>query len=104
MAEAEAHILSAQERFWKRAVRLWTDIHALPETNPLRRNTSRMRKFRRQYRSPLYQVADLLKGIEMEQMEIIRPGVLAPWENRVQTVTKDAAQRLGLIACAVPTI
>jgi hypothetical protein len=60
VAEAEAHIPSAQERFWKRAVKLWTDIHALPETNPLRRNTSRMRKFRRQYRSPLYQVADAL--------------------------------------------
>jgi hypothetical protein len=78
VAEAEAHIPSAQKRFWERAVKLWTDIHALSETNPPRRNTSRMRKFRRQYRSPLYQVADLLKGIEMEQMDTIRPGVLAP--------------------------
>jgi hypothetical protein len=42
VAEAEAHIPSAQERFWKRAVKLWTDIHALPETNPLRRNTFRV--------------------------------------------------------------
>ena len=94
VAEAEAHIPSAQERFWKRAVKLWTDIHALPETNPLRRNTSRMRKFRRQYRSPLYQVAEALKDIEMEQMETIRPCILAPWEKRVQAVTEDAAQRL----------
>jgi ribonuclease HI len=94
VAEAEAHILSAQERFWKRAVKLWTDIHALPETNPLRRNTSRMRKFRRQYRSPIYQVADSLKGIEMERMETIRPCILAPWEKRMQAVTEDAAQRL----------
>ena len=94
VAEAEAHIPSAQERFWKRAVKLWTDIHALPETNPLRRNTSRMRKFRRQYRSPLYQVADALKDIEMEQMETIRPCVLAPWEKRVQAVSENAAQRL----------
>lgn len=46
IAEAEAHIASAQDRFWRRAVKLWTDIHTLPETNPLRRNTSRMRKFR----------------------------------------------------------
>ena len=94
VAEAEAHIPSAQERFWKRAVKLWTDIHALPETNPLRRNTSRMRKFRRQYRSPLFQVAEALKDIEMEQMETIRPGVLAPWEKRVQTVVENAAQSL----------
>jgi ribonuclease HI/exonuclease III len=94
VAEAEAHIPSAQERFWKRAVKLWTDIHVLPETNPLRRNTSRMRKFRRQYRSPLYQVAEALKDIEMEQMETIRPCVLAPWEKRVQAVSENAAQRL----------
>lgn len=47
VAEAEAHIASAQDRFWRRAVKPWTDIHTLPETNPLRRNTSRMRKFRR---------------------------------------------------------
>ncbi|RYN85679.1 hypothetical protein AA0119_g13223, partial [Alternaria tenuissima] len=94
VAEAEAHIPSAQERFWKRAVKLWTDIHALPETNPLRRNTSRMRKFRRQYRSPLFQVAEALKDIDMERMETIRPGVLAPWEKRVQTVVENAAQGL----------
>ncbi|KNG49746.1 reverse transcriptase [Stemphylium lycopersici] len=90
VTEAEAHIPSAQERFWKRAVKLWTDIHALPETNPLRRNTSRMRRFRKQHRSPLYQVADALKSIEMEQMETIRPCVLAPWEKRVQIVTENA--------------
>lgn len=94
VAEAEAHIPSAQERFWKRAVKLWTDIHALPDTNPLRRNTSRMRKFRRQYRSPLYEVAETLKDIEMEQTETIRPCILAPWEKRVQVATEDAAQRL----------
>lgn len=94
VAEAEAHIPSTQERFWKRAVKLWTDIHALPETNPLRRNTSRMRKFRRQYRSPLFQVAEALKDIEMERMETIQPGVLAPWEKRVQTVVENAAQGL----------
>ncbi|RYP29971.1 hypothetical protein DL766_005117 [Monosporascus sp. MC13-8B] len=39
VTEAEAHIAPAQDRFWKRAIKLWTDIHTLPETNPLRRNT-----------------------------------------------------------------
>jgi len=53
-----------------------------------------MRKFRRQYRSPLYQVAEAFKDIEMEQMETVNPCVLAPWETRVQTVTEDSAQRL----------
>ena len=95
VAEAEAHIASAQERFWKRATKLWTDIHSLPETNPLRRNTARMRRFRRQHRSPLYQVAEALKAIEMEKMETINPYVLAPWEKRVHTITDGSAQKLN---------
>lgn len=69
VAEAEAHIATAQHRFWRRAVKMWTDIHTLPETNRLRRNTARIKKFRRYHRSPLYQVADALKNIEMETLE-----------------------------------
>ncbi|KAJ6020347.1 hypothetical protein N7522_000422 [Penicillium canescens] len=60
------------------------DGHTLPETNPLRRNTARIKKFRRYHRSPLYQVADALKNIEMETLETINPFTLAPWEVRVQ--------------------
>ncbi|OQE10076.1 hypothetical protein PENFLA_c095G04748 [Penicillium flavigenum] len=85
VAEAEAHIATAQYRFWRRAVKMWTDIHTLPETNPLRRNTDRIRKFRRYHRSPLYQVADALKHIDMETLETINPFTLAPWEERMQT-------------------
>ncbi|GCB25479.1 putative 115 kDa protein in type-1 retrotransposable element R1DM [Aspergillus awamori] len=36
VAEAEAHIATAQHRFWRRAVKMWTDLHTLPDTNPLR--------------------------------------------------------------------
>ncbi|CAG7972326.1 unnamed protein product [Penicillium salamii] len=43
VAEAEAHMATAQRRFWKRAVKMWTDIHTLPETNPLRRCTDQIR-------------------------------------------------------------
>ena len=93
VAEAEAHINSAQDRFWRRAVKLWTDIHTLPETNPLRRNTSRMRKFRRQYRSPLYQVVEALRDIAMEELETTNPYTVAPWEKRIHTGVDDAALR-----------
>jgi ribonuclease HI len=85
VAEAEAHIATAQHRFWRRAVKMWTDIHTLPETHPLRRSTACMKKFRRYHRSPLYQVADALKNIEMETLETINPFVLAPWETRIQS-------------------
>ena len=87
VAEAEATIPTVEDRLWRRVIKLWTDIHALPDTNPLRRNTSRMRKFRRQHRSPLYQVAEKLKDIAMEAMETIHPFTLPPWEQRVRTIT-----------------
>ena len=51
---------------------------------------------RRQYCSPLFQVAEALKDIEMEQMEMIQLGVLAPWEKRVQTVVENAAQEIEM--------
>ena len=86
VAEAEASIPTVQDRLWKRVIKLWTDIHSLPDTNPLRRNTSRIQKSRPMHRSPLYQVAEALKTIEMEGMETINPFTLAPWEKRVQTV------------------
>jgi ribonuclease HI len=64
---------------------MWTGIHTLPETHPLRRSTACIKKFRRYHRSPLYQVADALKNIEMETLETINPFVLALWETRIQS-------------------
>lgn len=83
---------------------MWTDIHTLPETNPLHRNTARTKNFRRYQRSPLYQVADALQNIEMETLETINPFTLAPWEERLQThvhkipATRTEAGRVMQIA------
>ena len=87
VAAAEASIPTVEDRLWKRVIKLWTDIHTLPTTNPLRRNTFRMRKSYTRYRSPLYQVAETLKDIEMQELETINPFALAPWEKRVHTIT-----------------
>lgn len=89
VAEAEAHIATAQHRFWRRAVKIWTDIHNLSETNPLHRNTARIKKFTRYHRSPLYQVADALKYMEKEKLETINPFTLTTWEERMQTDIHD---------------
>ncbi|KAJ5117317.1 hypothetical protein N7448_010949 [Penicillium atrosanguineum] len=89
VAEAEAHIATVQHRLWRRAVKMWTDMHTLPVTNPLRRSTAQIKKFRRYHRSPLYQVADALKSIEMETLDTINPFTLAPWEERVQGDGQD---------------
>ncbi len=93
VAEAEATIPTVEDRLWRRVIKLWTDIHALPDTNPLRRCTSRMRKFRKQHRSPLYQVAEKLKDVAMEEMETIHPFTLPPWEKRVQTIADEEMTR-----------
>ena len=90
VAEAEAHITLAQDRFWRRAIKLSTDIHTLPKTNPLRNATSRMRKFRRLHRSPLYQVPDALKDIPMDSLETINPFTLAPWGKQIATIIDKA--------------
>ena len=93
VAEVEATIPTMEDRLWRRIIKLWTDIHTLPDTNPLHRNTSWMRKFRRQHHSPLYQVVEKLKDIAMEEMETIHPFTLPPWEKRVQTVTDKEITR-----------
>lgn len=93
VAEAEAHIAPARQRFWKRAIRMWTNIHTLPDTNPLRRITSRIRIFRRSHQSPLYQVATALLDVPMKQLETIQPFTLAPWDERVAATTDGTATR-----------
>jgi len=101
VAEAEASIAPAQDRFWRRAIKLWTDIHTLPDTNPLHRNTSRMRKFRRQHRSPLYEVADVLKDFDMEKLETVNPFTLAPWEKR-HGLSREGGREYALAREYVP--
>ncbi len=101
IAEAEAHIASARDRFWKRAVKIWTDIYTLPATNPLRDVTSRMRKFRKSYRSPFHQVAEALQDVPLEKIETIAPFALAPWEERVDTTADETATTRTEIGWAV---
>jgi hypothetical protein len=89
IAEAEAHIANVHERFWKRAIKMWTELHTLPATNPLRNATSRIRKFRRYNRLPFYEVAVALNEIPMEELETINPFTLAPWVEWVQTIVDE---------------
>ena len=48
-------------------------------------------KFQRSYRSPFYQVADILKDVLVENLETINPFVLTPWEERVDTTVNKTA-------------
>ncbi|CRK13464.1 hypothetical protein BN1723_010047 [Verticillium longisporum] len=80
--------MAVKKRFTRRAIKLWTDLHALPETNPLRKLTARMRKFRRFHRSPFFQLATALNEIPMENLETINPFTLPPWMERMQTIAE----------------
>ena len=51
--------------------------HSLPKAG-LSNLTKPLGLFRTQHRSPLYQVADALKSIEMDELETINPFTLTP--------------------------
>lgn len=100
IGEAEANIPSAQERFWRRAVKMWTDMHTLPTTNPLRNATKSIRKFKRFCRSPFYELATALNDIPVDELETINPFSLAPWAVRIRTITDDDDAATGTEAGA----
>ncbi|KAJ6436766.1 Chromo domain protein [Purpureocillium lavendulum] len=104
IAEAEASIPSAQERFWRRAVKMWTDLHTLPSTNPLRNATKSIRKFKRFCRSPFYELATALNDIPVDELETISPFCLAPWAERVRTITDDDHTATGIDADTGPAL
>lgn len=82
VAEAEASIRTVSERHAERATRLWVNLRTLPDTNPLSKLNNR--QFRR-FASPLQKIAEAHLGTPTERMEIIRPYVIAPWEERLST-------------------
>jgi ribonuclease HI len=85
VAEAEAHIATVHERFWRRASKLWVDIHTLPRTNPVRNLLRGIKAFRR-FISPLRRIADVCRELPKDTMEVIQPFTLAPWEARLQVI------------------
>jgi hypothetical protein len=85
----------AEDRFWIRAIKFWTDMHTLPATNLLRGAATRMwKKIKRFDLSPFYQVADALKAVSMDNLETSNPFTLAPWKRRIQTITDETATEL----------
>ncbi|KAK7582830.1 hypothetical protein V3481_012128 [Fusarium oxysporum f. sp. vasinfectum] len=91
VAEAEAHIATIQERFWRRASKLWVDIHTLPRTNPVRNLLRGIKAFRR-FISPLRRIADICRELPKDTMEVIQPFTLAPWEARLQVILNSQGE------------
>ena len=94
VAEAEAHIVSARERLWRRAIKMWIDVHTLPGTNPLSRMTKRIKKYYSTFRSPLHQVAEKLKDLPLLRMETVHQFSLEPWKDRLPLAHNDPSEEL----------
>ncbi|KAH7464117.1 hypothetical protein FOMA001_g17824 [Fusarium oxysporum f. sp. matthiolae] len=91
VAEAEAHIATIHDRFWRRASKLWVDIHTLPRTNPVRNLLRGIKAFRR-FISPLRRIADVCREVPKDTMEVIQPFTLAPWEARLQVILNSQGE------------
>ena len=90
VAEAEAHISSVQDRLWKRAMRLWVELHTLPDSNPLRREASKMvRVWKNGFQSPFQQVAIAFNCAGFENLETIQPFTLTPWQTRLPIILDE---------------
>jgi ribonuclease HI len=95
VAEAEASILPAHERFLRRALKLWIDINTLPRSHPLR--TTGFRLFTR-FISPMQKLARNLRDILLERLETIKSFPMAPWVERIEAfIEEDDPENARLI-------
>lgn len=101
IAEAEASKPTARERFWKRAIKMWIDIHTLPKTNPLHRIIPCVRQFYNSNWSPFHQVAYRLNELPLREIETILPFALAPWDTRLQAIKHDKANKKYEVRCDI---
>jgi hypothetical protein len=91
VAEVEAGILTAQERFARRAAKLWINLRTLPKSHPLRRiGTYSFRRFI----SPPHQIAAIHQKIPVDRLETIYPFTLAPWEEQLQKVVEEDDEKV----------
>ena len=102
VAEAEATLATAQDRFTNRALKMWIKMQTLPTSHPLAKlNTKAFKRFP----SPLQKMATMFSGIPTERMETILPFTLAPWTSRLNVTveldqdkaTSEASQRAGVV-------
>jgi hypothetical protein len=83
VGEAEASLRTTAERHAEKALKLWINMHTLPETHPLAR--PRPNLFQR-FVSPIQRMAKNWQHVGTERMEVIQAYTIAPWEQRMTTV------------------
>jgi hypothetical protein len=84
VAELEANLPTIAERHMRKALRMWIDLHSMPETHPLA-PLIRRRGYKR-FASPIQRIAESAHGAPVEELEATRPYVSAPWDARLDIV------------------
>ncbi|KDN61464.1 hypothetical protein CSUB01_11710 [Colletotrichum sublineola] len=90
VAEAEASIQSAQERFERKAIKFWVHLQTLPKSHPLRR--IRPRSFKRHI-SPFQKMAATYRDLPVDRLETIEAFPQPPWESRIHTIVEEDGDR-----------
>ena len=102
VAEAEATISTAQDRFTRKTLKFWITLRTLPASHPLAKiNTKTLKRFT----SPLQRTAERFAEVPVDRMETISPFTVAPWEKRLsigleldrEKALENANERLGLV-------
>jgi hypothetical protein len=81
VAEAEASIPTIEERHLRKALRMWIDLHSMPDTHPLV-PLIRRRTYKR-FASPMQKIAECAQDAPLNELEATRPYVSAPWDARL---------------------
>jgi hypothetical protein len=81
VVEAEANLPTIGERHWRKALRMWVDLHSMPGTHPLAQMIRR-RTYKR-YASPMQKIAEAAHNAPMDELEATQPYISAPWDARL---------------------
>ena len=84
VAELEANLPTIAERYMRKALRMWMDLHSMPDTHPLA-PLIRRRRYKR-FPSPMQRIAESAHGAPVEELEATRSYVSAPWNARLDIV------------------
>jgi hypothetical protein len=76
VAELEANLPTIAERHTRKALRMWIDLHSMPETHPLA-ILIRRRGYKR-FTSPMQRIAESTYSVPVKELEATSPYVSAP--------------------------
>ncbi|KAL6406417.1 reverse transcriptase [Ilyonectria robusta] len=86
VAEAEASILTVEERHRQAATRFCINLRTLPKTHPL---AALKNKASKRFISPMQKIVSAVERVHTERMEVIHEYALPPWTSRIPVVGEN---------------